>query len=1677
MKKFLLPGLLLLFNVHLQAQQLLITFSKEKEQFMRDLNSFMTTNKMEQTVNAMNNFDKLVKAGKVPDTWFPKLAMNCNSMAERNMTPFTHFVPYLNAVANAATSKQTDAHFTAWADFITDIIDAQKKGDNSDFLKAMDFSVDFFQDGSFTNTPAKSWKIQATDYKFESDGLRPHVSFPTTNVLGCARGDTLIIHQTAGNYYPLETTWEGQSGKVDWSRAGLNPNTVYCTFKNYSINTTSFSYNVDTVTFYHNEYFKNALRGKLTDKMVSNADTGSISYPRFQSYDVGMTIKEIAPNVSYTGGFSLFGVKVMGYGTPEEKAQLSFYARDGKTKVLSAKADNITIKKGVELGADKAEVAIYFGPDSIYHPQLNLVYKIPKREIRLLRGETGMGKAKFTDSYHNQEFQTDAIFWNLDSSILNLKILSGVGKKPGIYESVNYFQKELIRKIQGYVSYEPLSVLKRLFEKTGSREISALEVAHALDPNLKESEIKSLLYSLVENGFILYNEDMGIVTVRDKAINYVLANAKKIDYDIIHIRSVPQSSSGNDYIDLKSSNIDLKGVQEVPISDTAYVYFVPKNNAISLQKDRNMQFDGLVYAGRMDMFGEKFKFQYAPFTVDLTKVDTLRINVPDSLGRLDQNGNPILMPIRSRIENLKGLLEIDAPINKSGRTKLPQFPRLYSREKSFIYYDDPTVAKGAYSRKDFYFQLEPFRLDSLNNFSVDIINWKGKLVSGGIFPDIKDSVHLQGDGSLGFKSETPPGGYDLYNGKGKYWGKFELNYNGMKADGRIIHSTADFTSHDIRLFPDSMLGTTDTIRIAKTFEGVKTPAVFGTSEQIFWRPKADSMHINMMKKVQPFYMYDDSFTTFKGNLLLTAKDLRGNGLLDWNEATLESKDFAFHTMDLAADTAALNIKTTGDKVTFKTPNVNAKVDFKTRIGDFVSNQKNIPTEFAYNQYTTAINQFKWFMDEKILDFKAPPQGPGEYFTSTRPDQKGLKFLGKRATYSLITSVLRVEQVPEIRVADASVIPDSGVVIIEAEAKMHQLRNATIVADTILKTHRIEHATVDIYSKEELKGFGEYKYNTKDIKQIINFNDISCKKEREGERKKAHDIWQLNAQSAIDKEKNFVIYPNVNFTGDVTLLSANKFLHFKGYSAIGLKHTGVITSDFMIDQDVNPDKLELKFDTETKNANNNYVAAGIHLNPAEDVKEMYATFMGSKKDGNDITLFKTKGIITQNATGEYLFGDSKKITDKAPRGNVLSYNDKKGTAKAEGEFNLGLNFGLINTRAVGYADVILDSALYKFNMTFGIDANIEPKIQERLEFYMGGDNVDLPDINYDTEKQRKAVYMLTDEKDDKKLIDEFTQAPVFNKRPKDFKYNLVFSDVNFVYDSVDIALHSVGKIGVAMVGKKVVNKKLDGYIELAYRGGVDVFTIYLMTGTRDWIYFEYTPGTLSLLTSYDDINNSIGAIAPEKRVIKGPNKRFYLYTLGSSLNKTDFVSYMQDRAKGIIRERVVEHAPPVVIDSAVMFSDTTLQQEYNTPPTPDQMEQQKMQNELNSIEQMKMNNQSILSGPPPDRVKPKAEPVQEIPQADTVQQKNIEQPKEQPVSLPVETPSAQPPATDSTTQPPVPVEHPKKKGKKKAKGQEEQSPEAPVEEIKIGEPGSAPAQQKGQPNPAPEAPQQDSIAPK
>ena len=84
----------------------------------------------------------------------------------------------------------------------------------------------------------------------------------------------------------------------------------------------SATFEVDSVQF-NDPYFERTLFGKLTDKVLANVDEDKASYPRFESYDRRMKIRDIVEGIDFEGGFTMQGAKLQGYGTKEEPAFLT----------------------------------------------------------------------------------------------------------------------------------------------------------------------------------------------------------------------------------------------------------------------------------------------------------------------------------------------------------------------------------------------------------------------------------------------------------------------------------------------------------------------------------------------------------------------------------------------------------------------------------------------------------------------------------------------------------------------------------------------------------------------------------------------------------------------------------------------------------------------------------------------------------------------------------------------------------------------------------------------------------------------------------------------------------------------------------------------------------------------------------------------------------------------------------------------------------------------------------------------------------------------------------------------------------------------------------------------------------------------------------------------------------
>src|SRR5690606_4449669 len=109
---------------------------------------------------------------------------------------------------------------------------------------------------------------------------------------------------------------------------------------------------------------------------------------------------------------------------------------------------------------------------------------------------------------------------------------------------------------------------------------------------------------------------------------------------------------------------------------------------------------------------------------DLPNIDSIRIYVDDK--KLNDKGQKQQKRVKTVIEDVKGVLEIDSPGNKSGLKKLHRYPVFTSTKESYAYYDKPQIQGGVYKRDNFGFQLEPFTLDSLDNFNDKTLHFDGK---------------------------------------------------------------------------------------------------------------------------------------------------------------------------------------------------------------------------------------------------------------------------------------------------------------------------------------------------------------------------------------------------------------------------------------------------------------------------------------------------------------------------------------------------------------------------------------------------------------------------------------------------------------------------------------------------------------------------------------------------------------------------------------------------------------------------------------------------------------------------------------------------------------------------------------------------------------------------------------
>ena len=1494
--------------------------------FSEALETFMNASGNKTAKDAYANFAGVFFGGGFTEDQQGRIRDLAKQLQARRISSATGFAHYLDALAfMTGTAEEPNPLFAEFHDaFQAYLADGSLR--TGPIVKTLQSAAHFLRTRRLDPTDDKDgWLVVGGGAHFAHDStfylrldtVQQLIAFGTNDSIKIAETD-LRVDLAAGRAY-------GRGGRTDFQRVGL-ADEVFAVLVKYQFDVKRQLYKADSAQLQYPEYFdKQILVGSFSDKVAPGGAKSDGEYPQFLSEDGFVEIKNVGESINLMGNFEMRGGTVYAIGSKGRKARVTLGVSDSKggQKVVS-RAGRFTVKSGEMVAGQGTSTTIYFGQDSLYHPNITLRVRIPEQLVQLSRSGSGADGSPFRHSMNNMNINTEHIdiYLAQDSAVVGRKTVSFEEKPDVVFESADFFSENDYNRTQDIASSNPLDRIWgfRNSPEGGNDVINGDQLARQFDRRYTVGNIQSLLYDLQSDGFLRYNAEDNVVELLPKLGHYVRASREEIDYDKLRLRS--DAKGINAVMDLKSGEIRLESVKPVEFNREKQIAIKPLGDQVVIKGDRNFDFSGDIYAGGMVFNGKDFHFEYEPYRIKLDSVRYFDLFLPveDKFGegmRRESTG--------SRIEHLSGYLLIDAPKNKSGTEDIAYFPSLQSKQPSFIYYDRAdTLAR--YNRDSFYFELAPFSLNGMDSLLSSEVELDGRLVSGGIFPEMKETLTVQEDGSLGFITNTPDGGQGAYGDRGSYAGEVVLSNRGLEGKGKLTYLEADIESEDLKFDLGKTTATSQSFELAETSTANRAlPQVRAKDVGIVFKPYGDSLVVNPAEGAT-FDLFKTGEHTFDGGLVLTPAALKANGTLNWSQASMTSKDLDFTTFGANADTANVAIKALAgdDRLALQTTNVTAKVNFETQIASFENNSSDLATSLPYNQFKTSIDRFDWNMYSGNVVFQAKPGK--DRFTSTNPEQDELTFTGEDATYDINTSMLDVSGVPFVISADAKIFPGDGKLQIQPGGKVTELTDARIVADTVNEYHVIERATVTIAGRKDYAASGFYQYNVGPHEQEVEFQKIIGS--RVGKGKRDEKATATRADGEVAESTTFFVDHKTRFYGTINLDAGSKTLLFDGYAKIEDERLpGAQWFTIRSEGDKKNLMLQVK---EPKDREGLPLFTGIYLSKPN--RQIYPSFVQTLDFRKDHPILDANEVMLYDEDRDvFLFGDSSRVYDPSRLGGNLMQLDLKN-GKVSGDGKLGLGGRLKYVSFISYGTVKMDlptvsrrppepepvveekkeekkddtpsmfvleeeaepapadttAADGKVSLTIdgpvteaypdvdvmamaAIDLILPNKLQNIMATDFLSSSFSNPGINIGLNQSFYTAGIKTLFPEGKERQEALTAlaGSVFKVDPKINKHTFLFTDLKFRWSRDNQSFMTTEKMnGLASVKGNAVAKVIESHAEVKMTtGGEDRLYLYVKSPSELYYWFGFKDGVLNVYSNNTQFMNELEGMKAKELVLK------------------------------------------------------------------------------------------------------------------------------------------------------------------------------------------------------------------
>ncbi|MBP5516072.1 MAG: hypothetical protein J6X86_03885 [Bacteroidales bacterium] len=1381
----------------------------------------------------------------------------------RQLPDVFNFIETLNLVYNKGGDKD---NFEQWIASIEYIQSRNKK--IKDFTDFIEFSSLLVKDRTLSTSRSCTWQAQpGTTFRLKQEGSDINIYFDKPMELYYSSDkDNGTIYGTKGVYHYFDSKWNGDGGRLNWDRTGIPTTACWATLSRYEAVTKFPKFIADSVQFTNTAYFSKPIYGRVEEALSAKMEPEKYSFPKFRSYQKDFRMKDILPGVDYSGSFMMNGSKFITSDT-KNPATLIFY-RDGSPFItVNSVKFTITSNKVV---SENAAVKIYIDGDSICNNGITVRYLASEKQVNLINDSKRNFYSPYSNSYHNLDMYCESIVWNMSSDKLDFSMLGQSGDQNfSTFESNSYYSERKFREIQGIDQINPVIRVYRYMKSRGMvYDFYMDEFAQAIKMDIMQA--KSMIHTLARSGLVSYNEAQGRVYVNDKLVDYAKASAKSHDYDYDAIVLESSTTKKNAELDLKSYALNMHGVEKFVLSDSQQVAIYPNQGELVVRKNRDINFNGRINAGRFIFYATNATFMYSDFKLDLPQVDSMIFYVT-------QFNNPQEEHIvYTPLHNLTGHLQIDQNDNHSGLKKVDeQYPIFTSLKDSYVYYDRKDIHNGAYIRDKFYYTIHPFVVKNMVNFVTDSLSFNGVLTSAGIFPDITEPLKVQPDYSLGFVTRTPRGGYDAYGGKGHFTSKIDLSYRGFRAQGQVDYLTSVIQSKTIYFMPDSMVAVSDTFYVK---EQGGFPDVRNGRAMQRWYPYADSMRVAQLQNGPQFKMYHND-ALLAGHMVLKPGGATASGTVTIKEGTLESKLFALQPKEMRSNVTAFTLRSDKhNNIAFYATDMKSHVDYTKRRADFVANAELGRTQLPLLQYAAYVDKFSWEMDKKELDLinskSESSQGlegltlrerfarkdqPGALFVSTDPTKDSLNFHAVRSTYLYDDGQLTCRQVFTVNCADAVIAPGGDTLHIRRGGAIDLMKKSQILANRDKRYHLVYDADVILD--------GARKYSAKGY---IDYVDVDNKKQKIYLTEIAPDNRGVSiGKGFVSDSANFTLNSAFGFAGNVRVEADKEFYYFDG--GVRLLHKCATSADLGLlayASYLDPKQILVAVPEIPTDWKGNRITASILFNRA-DMKP-HAAFL-TKERAADNELMSAHGYVTfDNDSKEYMISSAEKIRD--PQNVIdryLTLNTQTCEMTAEGPIDFQVRQNHVRLFCYGMAqmggrnedDIELNSVL---GFTFPIDEKVLGTMAQLI-----GDDLRLSPSQPGNEVTRHAMTYYMGAERGAEAYSNYVSTGFYDKMPSEYESTILIEGIDWEYSPV-LGYHYDGVASLAMVGSKQLHLDTRIKAQLYRRGNSCNLILYIQVAADHWYYFNYEFNSQQMLiqSNVGEWVDMIKALPADKRRTSG-----------------------------------------------------------------------------------------------------------------------------------------------------------------------------------------------------------------